>query len=67
MEKIALSLVGPIVSPIFSKLQNAALPYFGGDITEEELQHLQIPFFPRSKRGCWWRKRRKWKFCSHIC
>ncbi|KAJ6798673.1 putative disease resistance RPP13-like protein 1 isoform X1 [Iris pallida] len=47
MEKIALSLVGPIVSPIFSKLQNAALPYFGGDITEEELQHLQNTILPK--------------------
>ncbi|KAJ6838578.1 disease resistance protein RGA2 isoform X2 [Iris pallida] len=47
MEKIALSLVGPIVSLIFSKLQNAALPYFGGDITEEELQHLQNTILPK--------------------
>ncbi|KAJ6800529.1 putative disease resistance protein RGA1 [Iris pallida] len=47
MEKIALSLVGPIVSPIFSKLQNAALPYFGGDITEEELQQLQNTILPK--------------------
>ncbi|KAJ6800577.1 hypothetical protein M6B38_201145 [Iris pallida] len=47
MEKAALSLVGPIVSPIFSKLQNAALPYFGGDITEEELQHLQNTILPK--------------------
>ncbi|KAJ6838756.1 hypothetical protein M6B38_319035 [Iris pallida] len=51
MEKIALSLVGPIVSPIFSKLQNAALPYFGGDITEEELQHLQNTILPKIKAG----------------
>ncbi|KAJ6828055.1 putative disease resistance RPP13-like protein 1 [Iris pallida] len=49
MEKIALSLVGPIVSPIFSKLQNSALPYFGGDITEEELQHLQNTILPKIK------------------
>ncbi|KAJ6838570.1 disease resistance protein RGA2 isoform X1 [Iris pallida] len=47
MEKAALSLVGPIVSPIFSKLQNAALPYFGGDITEEELRHLQNTILPK--------------------
>ncbi|KAJ6838552.1 putative disease resistance protein RGA1 [Iris pallida] len=49
MEKIALSLVGPIVSPIFSKLENAALSYFGGDITEEELQHLQNIILPKIK------------------
>ncbi|KAJ6838629.1 putative disease resistance protein RGA2 isoform X1 [Iris pallida] len=47
MEKIALSLVGPIVSPIVGKLQNAALPYFGGDITKEELQHLQNTILPK--------------------
>ncbi|KAJ6838739.1 putative disease resistance protein RGA1 isoform X1 [Iris pallida] len=49
MEKVALSLVGPIVSPIFSKLQNAALPYFGGDITEKELQQLQTTILPKIK------------------
>ncbi|KAJ6800570.1 putative disease resistance RPP13-like protein 1 [Iris pallida] len=46
MEKIALSLVGPMVSPIVGKLNNAALSYFGGDITVEELQRLQTTILP---------------------
>ncbi|KAJ6804318.1 putative disease resistance protein RGA1 [Iris pallida] len=42
MEEIALSLVEPIVSLIVGKLK----PYFGGDITEEELQRLQTIILP---------------------
>ncbi|KAJ6838668.1 putative disease resistance protein RGA2 isoform X4 [Iris pallida] len=49
MEKIALSLVEPIVSPIVGKLKNAALSYFGGDITEKELQQLQTTILPKIK------------------
>ncbi|KAJ6809232.1 putative disease resistance RPP13-like protein 1 isoform X1 [Iris pallida] len=47
MDQIALSLVEPIVSPIVGKLKNAALSYFGGDITEDELQRLQDTILPK--------------------
>ncbi|KAJ6791539.1 putative disease resistance RPP13-like protein 1 [Iris pallida] len=51
MDQIALSLVEPIVSPIVDRLKNAALAYFGGDITEKELRHLQNIIIPKIKAG----------------
>ncbi|KAJ6799389.1 putative disease resistance protein RGA1 isoform X1 [Iris pallida] len=47
MDLITLCLMVPIASAIVGNLKNAVRPYFGGDISEEELQHLQNTILPK--------------------